>query len=70
MGILTNSTQADSITLKAIRKEYRNPDPIAQLVGKANETHIIVNDVECLALLDTGAQISTIMMELVKQLVL
>ena len=39
-GISTNSTQTDSITLKAIREEYHNPDPIAQLVGKVNETHV------------------------------
>ena len=25
---LTNSTKTDSITLKAIREEYHNPDPI------------------------------------------
>ena len=37
-GIPTNSTQTDSITLKAIREEYHNPDPIAQLIGKVNET--------------------------------
>ena len=66
--ISTNPTQTDSITLKAIREEYHNPDLIAWLVGKANETWILVDDVECLALMDSGAQISTITIELVKQL--
>ena len=47
-GISTNATQTDSITLKVIREEYHNPDPIAWLVGKANETCILVDDMECL----------------------
>ena len=67
-GISTNSTQTDSMTLKAIREEYHNPDLIAWLVGKANDTCILVDDVECLALIDSGAQISTITTELIKQL--
>ena len=67
-GISINTAQTDSITLKAIREEYHNPDLIAQLVGKTNEKSILVDDVECLALIDSGAQISPIMIELVKQL--
>ena len=56
------------ITLKAIKEEYNNPDLIAQLSGKAYETHILVDYVKCLALIDSGAQISTITIELIKQL--
>ena len=58
----------DPITLKAIRKQYHNPDPIAHLVGKVNESHILVEDVEFVALIASGAQISTITIEFVKQL--
>ena len=61
-------TQTDSITLKAIMKQYHNPDPIAQLVGKVNEAHTLIDDVKCLALVDLGAQISTITIVLIKQL--
>ena len=65
-GSSTDSTQTDLITPKAIRKHYHNPDPIAHLVGKVNEAHIFIDDVECLV--DSGAQISTITIEFVKQL--
>ena len=37
------------MNLKSIRKEYHNPDPITQLVCKANETHLLIDDVECLS---------------------
>ena len=67
-GISTNPTQTVSITPKAIGEEYYSPDPIAQLIGKANEACILVDDVECLALIDSGAQISTIMIEPIKLL--
>ena len=59
-GSSTDPTQTDPITLKAIRKHYHNLDLTAQPVGKVNEAHILVHDVECLALVDSGAQISTI----------
>ena len=67
-GSTTNPTQTDPINLKAIRKQYHNPDPIAHFIGKVNEAHILIDDVECLALVDSGAQISTIITEFVKQL--
>ena len=61
-------TETDPITLKPMRKQYHNPDPIVCLVGKVNEARILIDDVECLALIDSGAQISTITIEFVKQL--
>ena len=51
-----------------MRKQYHNPEPIAHLVGKVNEACILINDLECLALIDLGEQISTITIEFVKQL--
>ena len=51
-----------------MRKQYHNRDPIACLVCKVNEAHILIDDVECLALIDSGAQISIITVEFVKQL--
>ena len=41
---------------------------MAHLIGKVNETKILVDDVECLALVELGAQLSTIGIEFVKQL--
>ena len=67
-GSSTDTAETDPITLKARRKHYHNPDPIAQLVGKVNEACILIDDVECLALVDSGAQISNITIEFVKQL--
>ena len=46
-GNSIDPAQTDPITLKAIRKHYHNPDPIAHLVGKVNEACILIDDVEC-----------------------
>ena len=46
---------------------YHNPDPISHLTGKVNEAHILVDDVEFLALVDLEAQLSTITTDFVKQ---
>ena len=51
-----------------MQKQYHIPDPIAQHIGTVNEAHILIDDVECLALVDLGAQISTITIEFIKQL--
>ena len=51
-----------------MKKHYHNPDPIASLYGKVNEARMLIDDVQCLALIDSGAQISTITIEFVKQL--
>ena len=41
---------------------------MACLIGKANETKYLVDDVKCLALVDLGEQLSTITIMFVKQL--
>ena len=46
--------------LKTIHDCYHNPDPIARLIGKRNESLIIVDGEEYPGLLDSGAQMSTI----------
>ena len=45
--------------LQSHKKQYYNPDPIIHLVSKVNEAHILIDDMECLALVDLGVQIST-----------
>ena len=39
---------------------YHNPDPLARLMGETNENRIEVKEVECLALIDSRAQLYTI----------
>ena len=48
-------------------RQYHNPYSIGHLVGKVNEVCILIDDVECLVLIDSEAQISTITIEFVKQ---
>ena len=67
-GSSTDPAQTNPFILKAVKECYHNPYPIACLIGKVDEAHILVDDVECLALVDLGAQLSTITVEFVKQL--
>ena len=39
---------------------FLNPDPVAQLVGCANEAPVVMDGCEVTALVDSGAQVSTI----------
>ena len=64
----TGPVQTNTIILKAIKECFHNPDPIAHLIGKVNDAHILVDDVECFTLVDSGAQLSTITIEFAKQL--
>ena len=47
---------------------YHNPDPLFRLVGKANESVVIVEGQKAAALLDSGSQLSAISLEWVKKL--
>ena len=67
-GSSTDPAERNLITLKSVKEHYYNQDPVACLIGMANETNILVDDVECLALVDSGTQLSTINIEFVKQL--
>ena len=44
----------------ALRDLYHNPDPLFRLIGESNETKIIVENNKIKALIDTGAQVSSI----------
>ena len=39
---------------------YHSPDPLVHLLGYANETRVVVEEVEMMALVDTGFQISAL----------
>ena len=47
---------------------YHNPDPLFQLVGEADESTVMVEGQEARALLDSGSQLSAILLEWVKKL--
>ena len=46
--------------MKQVCAQYYNPDPLVRLIGDANESALQVNDYKVTALIDSGAQISTI----------
>ena len=47
---------------------FLNPDPVAQLVGCANEAPVVVDGCEVAALVDLGAQVSNISAQLCEEL--
>ena len=50
------------------RDQYSNPDPLVHLIGETNEAQILVDGVECTALIDSGAQVSTVILSSAKHL--
>ena len=50
------------------REQYYNPDPLARLIGKSNESTIIIDGKQYTALIDSGAQVTTITIDLVAKL--
>ena len=48
--------------------QYHNPDPLFRLVGEVNESMVIVEGQEARALLDSGSQLSAILLKWVKKL--
>ena len=47
---------------------FLNPDPVVRLVGRANEAPVVVDGCEVTALVDSGAQVSTISAKLCEEL--
>ena len=50
-----------------ILREYHNPDPIARLIGPANETFVKIEGKPYLALIDSGEQLSALPESLVRK---
>ena len=46
---------------------YHNPDPLCRLIGPRNKVEVIMNDEQVTALVDSGAQISTVSMAFVER---
>ena len=53
---------------KQIQSRYYNADPLFQLIGEPNESTVEIDGVPLTALIDSGAQISTITEKMVKTL--
>ena len=54
--------------ISQVAKKYHNPDPLLRLIGPANEATISIEGQEFKALIDSGAQLSTISESLVTAL--
>ena len=55
-------------TAQKTKDQYYNPDPLARLIGKSNESMIIIDGKQCTALIDSGAQVMTITIDMVNKL--
>ena len=53
-----STVKRDEIALKEL---YHNPDPLVRLIGEANETDIIIENEKVKGLIDSGAQVSSIL---------
>ena len=54
--------------ISKVLQKYHNPDPIARLIGPANETFVNIEGESYLALIDSAAQLSALLESLVKKL--
>ena len=54
--------------ISKVLQKYHNPDPIARLIGPANEMFVNIEGKSYLALIDNGAQLSVLLESLVKKL--
>ena len=54
--------------ISQVVQKYHNPDPLLQLIGLANEATILTEGQQFLALIDSGAQLSTMSESLVQAL--
>ena len=54
--------------ISQVVQRYHNPDPLSRLIGLANEATIIVEGQRFLALIDSGAQLSTMSESLIQAL--
>ena len=49
-----------SVKISSPADQYHNPDPVIRMIGRTNESIIYVENQEFTALIDPGAQVSTI----------
>ena len=65
-------TQVKAVNRKGQREiapiPFLNPDPVVHLVGHANEVPVVIDGCKVTALIDSGAQVSNISMQLCEDL--
>ena len=44
-----------------MKELYHNPDPLVRLIGEANETDVVIENKKVKGLIDSGAQVSSIL---------
>ena len=71
-GPKPKSTQVKAVNRKGQRRItpilFLNPDPVAHLVGHANEVPVVIDGCKVTDLIDLGTQVSNISMQLCKDL--
>ena len=71
-GFKPKLTQVRAVTKKRWKGiapiPFLNPDPVAHLVGHANEVPVVIDGCEATALIDLGVQVSNISAQLSKDL--
>ena len=61
-------SSAIGMHISRVVQKYHNPDPLLRLIGLANEATIMIEGQQFLALVDNGAQLSTMSESLVQAL--
>ena len=61
-------SSATNMHILRVIQKYHNPDPLLWLIGLANEATILIEGQQFLALIDSGAQLSTMSESLVQAL--
>ena len=61
-------SSAIDMKVSQVTEKYHNPDPLVRLIGPANEAIILIEGPEFQALIDSGAQLSTMSEALVQAL--
>ena len=54
--------------LKRVEGKYYNPDPLYQLIGRVNEAKVKIDGCEVMGLIDSGANISSILKSFAEKL--
>ena len=65
----TEGSPEERIT-KGDHVPFLNPDPIAYLVGHSNEAPVLIDGQETIALIDSGAQVSSVSSQFCKVMTL
>ena len=65
---MEDSTSTEPTVNKLSGGQYHNPDPVVRLIGEASKIKIKIDNVGCFALVDLGAQLSTITVDYIQHL--